>query len=275
MSKTIVINSSNFVVGSGNKFTYSLPTTVKFDSGSSIAVSNISIYNSIQNITAQRNNNKITLNWLGTDYVFTIPDGYYSVSDLNFFLQAQCIQNGLYLIASNGTDNLYYVELVINSVRYSVSMNFYTIPTDAQITASNFTKPPNATWTNGTPSTPTLSFGQIFGNLLGFTFGTYPAVKTSNIQLLSNQTPVISPSDSIIFCCNLINSRYSIPNNILHSLPLTGSIGTMIIQSLNPVYINVSPQIYSEITITLYDQLFQPLVLIDKEMTLTLSIMDG
>ena len=199
MSKTIVINSSNFVVGSGNKFTYSLPTTVKFDSGSSIAVSNISIYNSIQNITALRNNNKITLNWLGVDYIFTIPDGYYSISDLNYFLQAQCIQNGLYLIASNGTDNLYYVELVINSVRYSVSMNFYTIPTDAQITASNFTKPPNATWTNSTAQTPTLSFGQSFANLIGQTFGTYPQSKHLIFSCYQPRHPLYLPLTVLYF----------------------------------------------------------------------------
>lgn len=93
MPKTIVINSSNYIHGSENKFIYNFPQTSYFPIGSGIGVSNIAIYNSIQNINSKRGNNIITLNWLGTDYVFLIPDGYYSVSDINYFLQNQCILN--------------------------------------------------------------------------------------------------------------------------------------------------------------------------------------
>jgi hypothetical protein len=39
----------------------------------------VSVYIFIQNIT-QKGNNVVTLNWLGTDYTFTFPDGYYSVT---------------------------------------------------------------------------------------------------------------------------------------------------------------------------------------------------
>ena len=50
--KTIVINSSNYVQNSNNKYVYNFPQTSHFASGSGIGVSNIAIYNSIQNITA-------------------------------------------------------------------------------------------------------------------------------------------------------------------------------------------------------------------------------
>jgi hypothetical protein len=74
MPKTIVINSSNYVENSGNKYANTTFLRPVISMGSGIGVS-ISIYNSIQNITQKRGNNVVTLNWLGTDYIFTFPDG--------------------------------------------------------------------------------------------------------------------------------------------------------------------------------------------------------
>ncbi len=278
MPKTIVINSSNYLQGSGNKYVYNFPQTSYFPAGSGVGVSNISIYNSIQNITQKRGNNTVTLNWLGTDYVFTFPDGYYSVSDINFFLQNQCILNGLYVTANSGADNVYFAELVINSIRYATSLNFYAIPTDAQATALGYTKPSNATWVYpATPQTPSLTFGQPFGNLIGQTFGKYPpTLQSTNIQYLSTQTPVISPSDSLILTCNLVNSKYSVPNNILFSVAITTALGTIIQPSISSIVFNdILPQNFSTLEITIFDQLFNPVVLLDKELTLTLVIQEG
>ncbi len=278
MGKTIVINSSNYVQNSGNKYVYNFPQTSYFSAGSGIGVSNISIYNSIQNITQKRGNNVVTLNWLGTNYIFIFPDGYYSVSDINFFFQQQCILNGLYVTANSGADNVYFFELVVNSIRYSTSLNFYAIPTDAQATSLGYTKPANATWTYPvSPQTPSLSFGQPFGNLIGFTFGTYPpTVQSTNVQYLSTSTPVISPVDSLILTCNLINSKYSVPNNILFTVPITTALGTIIQVPISSIVFNdILPQNFSTLEITIFDQLFNPVVLLDKELTLTLVIQEG
>jgi hypothetical protein len=256
MPKTIVINSSNYVQNSGNKFIYRFPNTVKFDVGSSIAVANISMYNSIQNITVKRGNNVLTLNWLGTDYVFTIPDGYYSVSDINYFLQSQMVLNGLYM-----------------------TLNFYAIPTSAQATTLGYAQPSNATWAFPTTAqTPRLTFGQSFGNLLGMTFGTYPLAspQTTNIQILSTQTPVISPVDSLIMTCNLINSRYSIPCDVFFTIPISSSVGSLIaFNNSTLVYNTISPQMYSTLEVAFYSQLFEPVLLLDRELVLQLSISDA
>jgi hypothetical protein len=282
MGKTIVINSSNYVINSGNKYIYNFPQTTYFSAGSGIGVSNISIYNSIQNITAKRQNNVLTLNWLGTNYVFTFPDGYYSVSDINYFLQNQCILNGLYVTSNSGADNVYFIEIQINSIRYSTSLNLYAIPNSTQATASGYEKPTNATWNYpSSPQTPSLSFGQHFGNLIGLTFGTYPPNRLglglgSNIQYLSTQTPVISPVDSLILTCNLINSKYSVPNNILFTIPITSTLGAIIQPSISSIVFNdILPQNFSSLEITIFDQLFQPVILLDKELTLTLVIEEG
>jgi hypothetical protein len=255
---------------------YNFPQTSYFSSGSGIGVSNISIYNSIQNITQKRGNNVVTLNWLGTNYIFTFPDGYYSVSDINYFFQNQCILNGLYVTKSG--DNVYFFEVAINSIRYSTSLNFYAIPTDAQATGFGYSKPVNATWSYPvSPQTPSLTFGQPFGNLIGFTFGTYPpTVQSTNVQYLSTSTPVISPVDSLILTCNLINSKYSIPSNILFTVPITSALGTIIQIGISSIVFNdILPQNFSSLEITIFDQLFNPVVLLDKELTLTLVIQEG
>ena len=277
MPKTIVINSSNYVIGSGNRFEYRLPQTSYFPAGSGIGVSNIAIYNSIQNINEKRGNNLVTLNWLGTEYTFKIENGYYSVSDLNHYLQNQCILNGLYVTANSGADNVYFIELVINSIRYSTSLNLYVIPTDAQASSLGYTKPSNATWSYPvSPQTPSFTFGQQFGNLIGQTFGTYGTNQSTNIQYLSTQTPVISPVDSLILTCNLINSKYSIPSNILFTVPISSALGSLIQVNISSIVLNdILPQNFSSISITIYDQLFNAVELQDTEMTLTLVIEEG
>ena len=89
-------------------------------------------------------------------------------------------------------------------------------------------------------------------------------------------TPIISPIDSYIMTCNLVNSPYSIPSNVFFTIPLNGSLGTLI--SVNPsqiVFNSIAPNIYNFITIQFYDQLFNALVLNDREMTLTLAIFEA
>ena len=54
--KLIVINSSNYVPKSGNKYVYTLPSSVKLTTKSKIGVSAISVYNSTFNITSARGN---------------------------------------------------------------------------------------------------------------------------------------------------------------------------------------------------------------------------
>jgi hypothetical protein len=237
------------------------------------------MYNSIQNITIKRGNNVLVFNFLGTDYTFNIPEGYYSISDLNFYLQQQCIIRGLYMTANKGSDNVYFIEIIVNSIRYATSLNYYVIPTESEALAKGYVKPTNATWAFPTVAqTPRLSFGQSFANLIGMTFGTYPLAnpQSTNIQILSTETPVISPTDSLILTCNLVNSKYSIPSDVFFTLPLSSGVGSLIaFNNSTLVYNSISPQMYSTLEITFYDQLFQPVFLLDRELTLQLSISDA
>ena len=103
--RTIVINSSNHVEGTRNKFVYTFPSQLKLTENHRIGVSGIAMYNSTFNIEAKRGNNTITLIWNAdsqTSHTFTFPDGYYSVAQMNEFLQQQMILNNLYVTNSSG-----------------------------------------------------------------------------------------------------------------------------------------------------------------------------
>ena len=93
---------------------------------------------------------------------------------------------------------------------------------------------------------------------------------------MSSSTPNINPIDSYILTCSLLNSPYSIPSDVFFSLPLNGGLGSLI--TVNPsqiVFNSIAPNYYKEITIRLFDQLFNPLPLQDKELVLTLAILEG
>jgi hypothetical protein len=157
--------------GTNNVFRYNFPQSSYFSAGSKIGVSNIAIYNSIFNMTEKRGNNKLNIHWLGIDYDIIIPDCFYSISQLNSFIQNWCIINNLYVSTNDNEDFVYFLELIVNSVRYGSSLIFYSIPTAEEASDLKYVKPTGATWDFPSESeSPTLSFNQGFGNLIGFTF---------------------------------------------------------------------------------------------------------
>ena len=277
--RTIIINTSNHVENTDNQYVYTFPSTVKFNDGDAIGVSSVALYNSTFNITSTRANNTFTISWNAaatTTFNITIPDGYYSVENLNFFLQQQCITNNLYVINSSG-QYVYFLEFIINPPRYAVSLNAYPIPTAAQATTLGYIQPVGATWVYpAAAQCPQITFGTDFGALIGYTAGSYPSTSSvSTIQnFISDLTPNLNVVDSYIMTCSLINSPYSIPSDAFFSIPLTAGLGSLI--SVFPseiVFNNIAPNSYQQIKISFFDQIFRPLEMNDNQLTLTLAIL--
>ena len=277
--RTLVINTSNYVPNSINQYVYTFPSTVKFDDGDSVGVSSCSLYNSTFNITATRGNNTFTIVWNAlaqTTFTFTIPDGYYSVESLNFFIQQQCITNNLYVNNTAG-QNVYFLELLTNAPRYAVSLNAYALPTSAGATTLGYTQPAGATWSYPSAAKcPQLTFANPFGALIGFTGASYPSTASvaTNQNFISDVTPNLNPVDSYIMTCSLLNSPYSIPSDTFFTIPLTGGLGELIAVSPSQiVFNNIAPNSYQQIKITFFDQNFQRLEMNDNQLTLTLAIL--
>ena len=271
MVKSLIINSSHYI---GNStFRYPLRTPMKCpDDVSHIFIVSCLIYNNTFNISSLYGNNTLSLNWLGTTYNLTFPNGYYAASDINSYIQSYCYTNGLYMTTSAG-NIVYFIECVVNAVRYAISLNLYYIPTSANATTLLYSIPSGSSWTfPSTNSTPQVTFNTVFGSLIGQISGTYPpTVLTTNIQYVSTTTPIISPVNAYVICVNILNNPYSNPNNILFTLPLNNSFGGLVTSTPMLVWNEIYSGQYSEFTLTIFDQNMNILSLNDTEIVIQLA----
>jgi hypothetical protein len=117
MSNTLILNSSN-ATAQVNTFQYNLiGSEYNITKGSKIAVSSITIPYSWFNITSS--NNLLILKWPSNnvEYTITFTPGFYSVPDLQGFLEQRMIELGtsMYLIDASG-NYVYYFKMVYNVV---------------------------------------------------------------------------------------------------------------------------------------------------------------
>ncbi len=129
----MVINNSN-VVSTNTNATYEykfIGGGFSVPDGMECMVSSAQIPYSIFNITDAYNNNKFlfsfptgAVSFSYTDLNITIPNGFYTIEDLNSYMQQYVISNGLYLMNNDG-DNIYYTPaFYVNTVSYAVQMLF-------------------------------------------------------------------------------------------------------------------------------------------------------
>ena len=272
----ISINTTHYV--GNNMYRLKLPKAVQFKKGDKLSLYSFSMYNSFYNISAsQYGNTQITFQWFdGTIYNWTIPDGYYSLSDLNLWLQQQFIINKLYCVNSNNSQNIYFVQFQTNSVLYKAQIDVYFMPSSANATLYGYQKPSGATW--NFPASNLMNKITINSNLkpyFGFstqtTFG--EITPAQNMNYLSDITPTISPVFSIYIGCNLIVSELNQIANLFSQFPISSSYGNLIkIESTIDSQISIKEGIYSDIIITLWDQENNALQFQDNDLTLFLII---
>jgi hypothetical protein len=276
MGKTIILNTSNIVENSNNtKLVYNFPSGGFTFKNDMIALLSLYQYFSIFNITSDYGNNSFSYTWFdGVEYSFTIPDGYYEISDLNSYFQSIMIANTHYMTNSAG-QFIYFLEFIVNTSRYAVQINSYPLDTTIQST-NGYILPSGASWS--VPTTSTLSQFNIntsgFGEVLGYEIGSYPSNQTGSTtaSFLSSVAPQITPYSSILVSCNLVNNRAVIPSNILSSYtPLGTSIGGLF--KFEPNYLqfaDVEDGQYTQFVLEFRDQLSRPIIIRDPNMLMTL-----
>ena len=271
----ISINSTHYV--GNNLYRLKLPKAVEFKKGDKLSLYSFSMYNSFYNISAsQYQNTNITFTWFdNTIYNWTIPDGYYSLSDLNLWLQQQFVLNKLYCVNSNNSQNIYFVQFQTNSVLYKAQIDVYFMPSATNATLYGYQVAPGATWTF--PSVNTMVRITINDNLkvyFGTTQTTFGIITPAqNMNYLSDVCPSISRVFSIYLGCNLITSDFNQIGNLFSQFPISASYGNLIkIDSPIDALISIKEGIYSDISITLWDQNNNALSFIDKDLTLFLIV---
>lgn len=275
---TIILNSSNRDGNTGGRFIYKFPSNVKFSESDTIGVESISLYNSIFNVEATRTNNTFSIKWNAdttVQYNFTIPDGFYDIPALNYYIQYVCVQNNLYCINSSG-NYVYFIELVINSSVYGAELRLYPLPDTTEAGTLGYTKPSGATWNFHATidQTPQVIISAGFGALFGFVGGTYPSSIQATSQFIgSTITPQISIVNSLILTCNLVNSEFSNPVNVFFSMPLTAPYGSLMSNNTaNRTDVPIFSGQYKEIAIEILDQLYNRVTLHDFEVLIKLVL---
>jgi hypothetical protein len=271
----ISINSTHYV--GNNLYRLKLPKAVEFKKGDKLSLYSFSMYNSFYNISqTQYQNTNITFTWFdNTVFNWTIPDGYYSLSDLNLWLQQQFILNKLYCVNSNNSQNIYFVQFQTNSVLYKAQIDIFYMPSSANAALYGYQAAPGSSWTF--PSTNTMVRIAINDNLKVY-FGTSQTTfgiitPAQNMNYLSDVCPSISRVFSIYLGCNLITSDFNQIGNLFSQFPISASYGNLIkIESSIDSLISIKEGIYSEITVSLWDQENKPLQFIDKDLTLFLIV---
>jgi hypothetical protein len=284
MFTTVLLNSTNIVKnGNNNRLVYTFPQAKQFKDNS-IVLDGLALYYSWFNISAKYGNNQLQYTWpnsTGNGYTthgITIPDGFYDAKELDAFIKSVFISNRHYVTHSLTNKNNFFLEIVENSNFYSIQMNSYAV-NQAYLTSQSWVIPAGATWTVGAAVLqPQFVIGpNAFRDIVGFATGSYPPINApatgNKYSSLSSVCPQVSPVNSLIIRCNLVSSDYSIPNDVLTSFHINAGWGEII--SFNPSNANpikIRDGIYSSIELTICDQNFNDITIIDPSMVIRLLI---
>jgi hypothetical protein len=291
--KPIIINPKDFVVTGQfkNNFKYKFPAGSVTFTDYEIAIGEVSMYYSWFNINEILQNKFFSYYFpdgsgMTSEYKVVIPDGNYTPTQLNEFLQWVMINNGHYLIDGSG-NYVYFMELLMNPTTQDIQFISYPVPSSI----SGYTKPSNATWTNPTTDrTPQLvvpTWGMVyinnieydtgFGVLIGFPAGTYPANYQTTIYTTVGD-PYISTQFNVInninVTCSLLNNNLSIPCTLLYSIPLGNTkYGQNIsFKPSNYAFVPIKNGIYTDLQIEFLDECNFPLMIRNTAITVVLII---
>ena len=279
MSFNLVLNSTNASSVNNDIFTYRfINGGFKVLQDAEICVSEFVIPYSWFNITQIYNNNSFIFNdWFGISHEIILPNGFYQVSDINSFFINYCLNNGFYLVSSNGL-NVVFNAFLTNATYYSNQILSFTVPTLAQFNdpSGNY-----AGWSLGNgwvgfPPVSTAPSIQILNNnfqyYLGFTTGIYGG-GTIDSSFLSNITPNATNVNSLIVRCSLITNNVSMPSDVLDSFPITSTFGSNIVYSPRfPKWVKIKAGTYNSLILTVVDQNFNTVYAQDPNVCITLLI---
>jgi hypothetical protein len=166
--------------------------------GDSLSVSNIYAGNGSSvckkyYIPADTSFSYVWIDALATTIQVDVSRGYYDASDLNNILHSSLIYHGHYYIQNDNKNKILLLNIVYNSSTHVVELQ--SLPTGS-VNSINYSKPDydgNAnpvTWTTPVTSiVPQFKINNnIFKTAIGFSAGTYPASRTSSVNVVSTSS---------------------------------------------------------------------------------------
>jgi len=287
MSFTLVLNSSNVSNTSTN-------TTFKYNfiqggfkvQDMEMCISSITLPYSFYNVSSYYNNRTFSLIFPTAATTTTInvilPEGFYTVTDINSYIQQVCIDYGAYLIDSTG-NYVYYQQLVYNTIYYAVQLLMFSVPTTLPTGYSYATAGASGSIYTTSAKLPTTAYVTRFylapsgsiATIIGFATGTYPTpISTTSQSFLSTLVPVGSTVNSIIMQCSLISNPVTFPSDILDSMPIKDtSFGSNITYDPSfEKYVSLSNGNFNNFTFSFRDQNLNEIYARDPNVSITLII---
>lgn len=274
MSYLININSDNVINSNNTIYKYNFVNGSFTSKNCEMCISQAQIPYAWYNVSNNYNNNSFKISWtvggVLTLYTIVLPDGFYTIEQINEYINQFCIINGFYLIDSNG-DYVYYFKIVDNATYYKVQLLLYSVPSSLP---TGYTLPSNFA---GFPTIPTTPEFVILNNnfqiLTGFNAGTYGGGNV-DLSYLSQNTPLGANVNSLIIRCSFINNNISFPNDILDVIPIEGAtFGENI--NYSPTFekwTNIINGSYSSMTISIVDQNYNTIYSLDNNICITFLI---
>lgn len=293
--------------GTNNQFPNTIripfPVAQKF-SRAEVTLHSLNIPYSWFNVSAQMGNNVFQLSMpTGSTYTTltaTVPDGFYSIDDLNTWFQSFMLANQCYAFLTSDTSQtpIYYIHWVANANYYRTTIFATPVP----VAGGLYSYPSNYAGTGvpptGTPVDPYITIGSVgsnfnsivfpagsatpgffsFSKTLGFVPGNYPAPSTTTSFNENGQFPPMIESTNIvnveIDCVS--NSSISPNPRVIAQVSPNVTFGSLITyEPFQPLWLPITDGQYESISIRFVDQFFNPLNNQDGNITGALKVRGG
>ena len=283
MSFILTLNSTNLSnTNTNTSFRYNFINGGFTCKDYEMCISSITLPYSFFNVSTYYNNKTFSLIFptaaTTIQYDITLPDGFYTVTEINSYIQQVCVANGAYLVNSSG-NYVYFVQLIYNTTYYSVQLLTFLVPTLATI--GTYTQPSSGLYSGAglptTSSTPQLvlaSTGSI-RTIIGFAAGTFPpTTQTVSWNISSTLTPIGTTVNSLIMRCSLVSNSCTSPSDILDSMPIKDvSFGSNITYDPNfEKFVSVTNGTFNSFVFTFCDQSLNEIYARDPNVSITLII---
>lgn len=277
-SFTLILNNNNIVPGTyQNTYSYNfIGGSFRIKEKSKMCVGSITLPYSWFNLNKQYYDNVLfqyifPTSSLPVTVTVTIPNGFYTIDDLNNYLAENLIANGYYLLDANG-NNVQFITITTDSTYYANQLITYAVPTALP---TGYTNPASMTFP-AVATTPQviISSSSNFGEIIGFIAGTYPVTaQATNYNVLGTVTPNATPVNNIIVHCNLVSNRVQIPSDVLDSFSINANFGSNI--NYEPSFeklVSLRAGLYSNLIVYFTDQNNNLLNAQDSNVLITLII---
>ena len=277
MSYNLVINSKNVSNSLNNQYRYDfINGSFEIPEDSEIMITSLQIPYSWFNISTRYNNNSFRINWpkeaTYQSYTVTLPDGFYTTTSLDAYIQQFCIENGLYLIENSTQNYIYYVSVKYNVTYYANQIILKTVPISIP---DGFTAPANWAGYPTTTRTPSIQIlpDNEFYKFLGFKPDNYGVNSTTNYSKNSTFAPLGSNVNSLVIKCNLVNNNISSQTDIVDSFAINGNFGSNLNFNNNiEKWIKLNSGRYYSFIVTIVDEKMQDIQILDNNILINFII---